>query len=315
MKKPAKILIVGHQDAIENSLCAYFQAKKYPHVFSSSALKLDLLNQQKVFDFSKIKRLDYVFLGSLRSGGIAANQKFGAEFLYENLESQNNVIHAAYRFGVKKFLYFMSSCAYPKAAAQPIREESLLTGALEETSEPYSIAKIAGVKLCQTYRRQYGFNAVVAGPATIYGPGSDTDPTTAHVLGALIAKFHQAVIEGKKDVVVWGSGKARREFLFVDDFVEASLFLLEHYDKEGLINIGCGNDVSIAELAEMIKKISGFKGKIVFDRAQPDGALRKLLDNRRITKLGWRAGVGLEEGILKTYQWYSAKSKRAAGSQ
>ena len=309
MNKHSNILVVGHNDAVENSLVQYFRANKYVRVFSSSLLKLELLSQKKVLSFFDNKKIDYVFLGSIRSGGIAANQRFAAEFIYENLESQNNVIHAAYQSGVKKLLYFMSSCAYPKECGQPIKEEYLLTASLEETSEPYSVAKIAGVKLCQTYKKQYGFDAIVAAPATIYGPGSDTNLETAHVMGALIGKFHQAVREGQKEVVVWGSGRARREFLFTEDFVAACVFLMEHYSEPRLINVGCGDDVSIKELALIIKEVSGFKGKIVFDRTKPDGAMKKLLDNCRITKLGWKAKVGLKEGIGKTYRRYSEKQE------
>lgn len=309
MNRQSKILIIGHQDAVENSFLSYFQENQYPHVFSSSALKLELLNQKKVFGFFDNKKIDYVFLGSIRSGGIAVNQRFAAEFIYENLESQNNVIQAAYRFGVKKLLYLMSSCAYPKECPQPIKEEYLLTASLEETSEPYSVAKIAGAKLCQAYKKQYGFNAIVAAPATIYGPGSDTDIETAHVMGALIEKFHKAGRQGQKEVLVWGSGRPRREFLFTEDFAKASVFLMDHYDEPQLINIGCGDDVSIKELAFIIKEISGFKGKIVFDRTKPDGAMKKLLDNRRLSKLGWKPVVNLKEGIQKTYQWYSGSRK------
>ncbi len=311
MNKHSKILVVGHNEGIENSLVQYFRANKYSDVFSSSALKLELLNQKKVLSFFDNKKIDYVFLGSIRSGGIAANQRFAAEFIYENLESQNNVIHAAYKSGVKKLLYFMSSCAYPKECPQPIKEEYLLTASLEETSEPYSVAKIAGVKFCQTYKKQYGFEAIVAAPATIYGPGSDMDLETAHVMGALIGKFYRAVQEGQSQVVVWGNGEAQREFLFMEDFVKACIFLMDHYNDSQLINVGCGYDVTIKELASMIKEISGFKGKIVFDRTKPDGAMKKLMNNRRITKLGWKATTDLKEGIQKTYQWYSQLKKRS----
>ncbi len=305
MNRDSKILIIGHNDAIENALLNYFQKNKYPHIFSSSFLKLDFLNPKRFFDFLKKKRPDYVFLGSIRSGGIAANQKFAAEFIYENLESQNNVIHASYKFGVKKLLFFAASCVYPKECPQPMKEEYLLTGSLEETGEPYSVAKIAGVKLCQIYKKQYGFNAIVAVPATIYGPGSDMDFETAHVLGALIGKFQKAMRQGQREVVVWGSGRPRREFLFTEDFVQAGLFLMDHYNDANLINVGCGFDVSIKELAFLIKKISGFKGKIIFDPTKPDGTMKKLMDNSRILKLGWKAQVSLEEGITQTYKWYS----------
>ena len=304
MNKYSRIFIVGHSDSVENSLLNYFMKHGFCHVFSSTKNKLDVLDQAKVRKFFKSNRPEYVFLGSVRSGGIQANQKFAAEFIYENLESQNNVIHAAYEGGVKKLIYLTGSCTYPKECRQPMKEEYLLTGELEATSEPYSIAKIAGTKLCQTYRRQYGFDAIVLVPATLYGPGSDTDMQTAHVLGALISKFHKAVVNRDKEIVLWGSGKPRREFLYVDDFVDAALFALEHYNDIEMLNVGAGGDVTIKQLAQIIKKISGFKGKIVFDSSKPDGTMRKLMDNSRVRKLGWKPKVGLEEGIRRTYQWY-----------
>ena len=304
MKKNSRILIIGHADAIENSLKDHFRAHRYPNIFSSSSLKTDWLDQKSVEKFFKARRPEYVFPGSIRSGGIAANQKYAAEFLYENLQCQTNVIHAAYRSGVKKLLYYSSSCAYPNDAKQPIREESLLSGVLEETSGPYSVAKIAGIKLCETYNRKYGFPAIAAVPATVYGPGSDTDVATAHVMGALIAKFHLAVKNKQKKIIVWGSGRPRREFIHTDDFVQGSLFLMEKYNAPELINLGCGEDVTIRELAKNIAEIAGFKDKIVFDSSKPDGAMRKLMDNKRIRRLGWAPKVSLIEGILQTYQWY-----------
>ncbi len=309
MKKFVKILIVGHDDVIEKSLCAFFQDQGFANVVSSSAIALDTAIQPSVHAFFQKHRPEYVFLGSTRSGGIEANQKNGGEFFYHNSESQNNVIHAAYKFGVKKLMYFAASCVYPKDAAQPIREEYLLTGKLEPTSQPYSIAKIAGIQLCQSYRQQYGLNAVSVVPATVYGPGSDTNLEKAHVMGALIAKFHKAVVNSEREVTVWGSGKPRREFLFADDFAEACLFLMDQYNDLRLLNVGCGADVSIAELAEIIRKVSGYTGKIVFDTTKPDGAMAKLLDNSRIKQLGWKPKVGLEEGIQKTYEWFSRLSK------
>ncbi len=304
MQRNSRIFIVGHNDSIENSLRRHFTSGGFKHVFSNTKDRVDVLSQAKVQRFFKEARPEYVFLGSIRSGGIAANLKYPAEFIDENCAAQNNVIHAAYAHRAKKLLYFSGSCAYPKDAGQPIKEKALLTGPLEEISEPYSVAKIAGTVMCRAYRAQYGFNAIVAVPATLYGPGSDTDIATAHVMGALISKFHKAVVHGDKEVVVWGTGRARREFLYVDDFVSAGLFLMDRYNEEELINIGCGDDVSIRELADLLKKISGFKGKIVFDASKPDGTMHKLMDNRRITKLGWKPKVGLEEGIRKTYQWY-----------
>ena len=304
MQRNSKIFIVGHNDSVENSLRKYFKKQGFPFVVSNTQDRIDVLDQSKVADFFKTFRPEYVFLGSLRSGGIGANQRSPAEFIYENTQSQNLVIEASQRWAVKKLLYLSSSCVYPKEAKQPVKETSLLTGPLEVTSEPYAVAKIAGAKMCQAYKAQYGFNAIAAVPATLYGPGSDTDIESAHVLGSLIAKFHKARVEGAKEVIVWGSGKPRREFLHVDDFVSACCLLMEKYEKADLINVGTGNDVTIKQLAAMIKSIIGYKGKIKFDAGKPDGTKRKLLDTTRMRKLGWKPKVGLEEGIEKTYKWY-----------
>lgn len=304
MNKDAPILVVGHSDIIEKSLTDHFAANHFTRVFSSSALALNTAIQPAVYDFFAQHRPEYVFLASTRSGGIEANQKQAAEFIYHNLESQNNIVYAAWKFGVKKLLYFASSCVYPKGCPQPIKPEYLLTGELEQTSEPYAVAKIAGIKLCQAYRRQYGLNAIVAIPATIYGPGSDTDLPTAHVLGALLGKFIDAVKNNRPEVVLWGTGVPRREFLYADDFVTACLFLMERYQGEEITHIGPGSDLTIKELAEMIQRICGYKGKIIFDASKPDGAMRKLLDSSRLTRLGWRPKVSLAEGIEKTYDWY-----------
>ncbi len=309
MQKDSGIFIVGHNDIIESSLVGSFRIKGFSKVFSSSIDKIDVLSQKSVNDFFRKENPEFVFLASTRSGGIGANQKFPAEFIYSNLESQNNVINAAYQNNVKKLLYFAGSCAYPKEAPQPIKEESLLTASLEVTSEPYSVAKIAGVKMCQSYKRQYGFDAIVGVPATVFGPGSDADIETAHVIGALIGKFYDAVKENKDEVVVWGTGEPRREFIFADDFVDACLFLMERYESDELINIGCGYDVSIKELAQMIKEISGFKGKITFDTTKPNGTMKKLMDNSRIKNLGWEPKTALKQGIEKTFNWYQSKKE------
>jgi GDP-L-fucose synthase len=310
MHRDSRIFIVGHNDSVENSLKNYFQAGGFSNVISNTIDKINATDPLQVSNFFRKFKPTHVFLGSVRSGGIAANQKFPAEFMYQNIQSQNYVMEASRLWKVKKLLYFSSSCIYPKGAKQPIKETSLLTGPLEPTSESYAIAKIAGSKMCRAYRAQYGLHAVVAVPATLYGPGSDTDIANAHVLGALIAKFHRAKKENAGKVIVWGSGKPRREFLYVDDFVSASLFLMERYDKPELINVGCGYDVTIKQLAGMIKNVSGFKGKITFDASKPDGAMRKLLDSSKLKKLGWKPKVGLEEGIEKTYQWYIRSSGR-----
>lgn len=304
MDKNSTILIIGHNDIIEHSLWSYFNADGYSHVFSSSAIGLNPTIQASVYEFFQKHRPAYIFLASTRSGGIEANQKNGAEFLYHNSESQNNILYSSWKFGVKKLLYFAGSCVYPKECPQPMREECLLTGPLEKTSEPYSVAKIAGLKMCQAFKEQYGFNAIVMVPATIYGPGSDGNIETAHVMGALIGKFARAIQQKDKEVIVWGTGRPRREFLFVDDFVAACLFLMKHYDGNDVVNVGCASDVSIQELSETIAGVAGFKGRIVFDATKPDGAMQKLLDSSRIHSLGWKARVPLEEGIKKTYAWY-----------
>lgn len=304
MQRKSRILIIGHQDSLENSLWNHFLSKGFSQVYTNSRNHLDVVSQSKVEKFFKDVRPEYIFLGSVRSGGIVANQKHAAEFIYENLQAQNNVVHSAYTTGVKKLVYFGASCAYPKEAKQPIQENSLLTGVMEETSEPYSVAKLAGIKLCQTYRKQYGLDATVIVPATLYGPGSDTNLETAHVMGSLIAKFHQAVKENQREVIVWGTGKPCREFIYVDDFVQGVLFLMKNYQGEDMINLGVGFDITIAKLAGLIAKTSGFKGKIIFDKTKPDGAMRKLLDSSRARKLGWKPKIDLEEGIKKTYQWY-----------
>jgi GDP-L-fucose synthase len=307
MHRNSRVFVVGHNDSIENSLKGCFLAQGFGQVMTNTQDRINVLDAISVENFFKKFKPEYVFLGSVRSGGIAANQQYPAEFIYENIQAQNLLIEASRHYKVKKLLYFASSCAYPKDASQPIKESSLLTGALESTSEAYAVAKIAGIKMCQAYRTQYGLNAVVAVPATLYGPGSDTDMQNAHVLGALIAKFHKAQHEGAKEVVVWGSGRPKREFLYVDDFIGACLFLMEHYEGADVINIGSGEELSIKQLAMTLKEISGFKGKIIFDASKPDGAMRKLMDNTRIRKLGWKPKVGLAEGIEKTYQWYKAR--------
>lgn len=311
MDKNSKILIVGHSDIIENSLYQYFQNNGFANTFSSSRLSLNTTIQPSVYEFFQKHRPEYVFLASTRSGGIEANIKYAAEFIYHNLESQNNIVYSAWKFGAKKLIYFAGSCIYPKESPQPIKEEYLLTGELEKTSESYSVAKIAGVKLCEAYKKQYGLNTIVAIPATIYGPGSDTDLEKAHVIGALIAKFAGAVKNNEKEVTVWGTGEPRREFLYADDFVEACLFLMDRYNGDEMMNIGTGQDISIKELAELIGTVVGFKGSIKYDTSKPNGTMKKLVDNSRITKLGWKAKVGLKEGIQKTYDWYLSQAAAA----
>lgn len=300
MKKSSRILIVGHNDIVEHALYDFLAQAGYKNVMSAGPEKWDVFSQKQVDSFFKQTRPEYVFLASTRSGGIEANQKSCGEFIYANLQSQNNIIHAAYKNKVKKLLFIASSCVYPKVCPQPIKEEYLLTGALEPTSQSYAVAKIAGIELCMAYRKQYGFNAAAMVPATLYGPAADRDSDNAHVLGALIGKFSKAAARGEKKVVLWGTGKPRREFLFSEDFAEACVFLMEHYDGDQLINAGMGEDISIRELAKLIADAVDYKGKIEFDVSKPDGAMRKLLDSSRIRKMGWKPKVGLREGIYRT---------------
>ena len=304
MNKDSRILVVGHNDIIENVLYTYFKFSGYPNIFSSSQIGLNPTVQASVYAFFQKVRPEYVFLGSTRSGGIDANVKNPAEFLYHNSESQNNIFYSSRKFGVKKLLYIAGSCVYPKECPQPMKEEHLLTGTLEQTSEPYSVAKIAGIKLCQAFRKQYGLNAIAMVPATVYGPGSDVNIEMAHVIGALMGKFVSAVVKGRQKVSVWGTGNPRREFLYIDDFLAAALHLMDYYNGEKPVNVGSGSDVTIKELTETIIRAVGFEGEAVFDKTKPDGTMKKLLDSSYVNSLGWKAKVSLDQGIRKTYDGY-----------
>jgi len=270
---------------------------------------LDLRDQTAVNEFFKKEQPEYVFLAAAKVGGILANNTYPVDFLRDNLLIQTNVIDAAYRYGSRKLLFLGSSCIYPKFAPQPIKEEYLLTGELEPTNEPYAIAKIAGIKLCQAYNRQYGTNFISVMPTNLYGPGDNFDLETSHVIPALIRKFHEAKIKGKDQVVVWGSGKPFREFLHVDDLADACLFLMHNYNSSEIINIGTGKDLSIAELAYLIKDIIEYDGNIIFDTSKPDGTPRKLLDVSKLFNMGWKPKISLEEGIRSTYSWYQEHQK------
>ncbi len=274
--------------------------------------ELDLIDQHAVDDWFRSASIEEVYLAAAQVGGIHANDAYPAEFIRNNLVIQTNVIHSAWAHGVRKLLFLGSSCIYPKNAPQPMREDSLLTGPLEPTNEWYAVAKIAGIKMCQAYRRQYGFDAISVMPTNLYGPGDNFDLENSHVLPALLRKFHEAKLSGSKSVEIWGSGKPRREFLHVDDLADACVFLMRHYSNPEIINVGWGKDIGIAELAQLIAGVVGFEGRLEFDRSKPDGTLRKLLDTSRLTALGWQPTITLDDGVASTYEWYRSNSGSAA---
>jgi len=276
----------------------------YNNLLTAVSKELDLREQSAVREFFNHERPDYVFLAAAKVGGILANNNFPADFIYQNLMIEVNVIESARLSGVSKLLFLGSTCIYPKMAPQPLKEEYLLSGALEPTNEWYAVAKIAGIKLCQAYQRQYGSRFISAMPTNLYGPEDNFDLASSHVMPALIRKFHEAKVKNNSEVTIWGSGKPMREFLHVDDCAAACLYLMEHYEGEGIVNIGVGTDVSIADLAGLVGEVVGFKGVTVYDSSKPDGTPRKLVDTSRINEIGWRAGISLEEGIKSTYQWF-----------
>jgi GDP-L-fucose synthase len=304
MQTTSRIFVAGHRGLVGSAIVRRLQALGHENLLLAGRNELDLRDRDAVEAYFAANKPEYVFLAAAKVGGIHANSTYPAEFLLENLQIQNNVIDAAYRHGATKLTFLGSSCIYPKLAPQPIKEEYLLTGALEPTNEWYAIAKIAGIKMCQAYRRQYGFNAISLMPTNLYGPGDNFDLQNSHVLPALIRKFHEAKVNGDKDVVMWGTGTPRREFLHVDDLADAVVHLTKTYEGEDIVNIGVGDDISIRELAELVKEITGFEGEIVNDTSKPDGTPRKLLDVSRLDSLGWGASVGLPEGIEQTYQWF-----------
>jgi GDP-L-fucose synthase len=310
MKKEDKIYIAGHNGMVGSSIVRKLQREGFTNLITRSSKELNLINQADVLSFFEANKPDYVFLAAAKVGGIQANNTYKGDFLYDNLMIQTNVIHAAHVYPVKKLLFLGSSCIYPKFAEQPISEDSLLTGILEPTNEPYAIAKIAGIKLCDAYRDQYGCNFISAMPTNLYGPNDNYDLAGSHVLPAMIRKFHEARNNGSKEVVVWGTGKPMREFLYVDDLAEACYFLMENYNKPGAINVGTGSDITIADLAHLVKKIVGFEGEIVFDTSKPDGTPKKQLNVSRINQLGWKATIELEEGIRKAYTSFLDQEKK-----
>lgn len=306
MKNDARIYLAGHQGLVGSAILRLLQQRGYSNLLLRRHVELDLTQAVAVKQFFQIEQPEYVFLAAAKVGGIQANDTYPADFIRDNLQIQINIIDAAYQTGVNKLLFLGSSCIYPKLAPQPLKEDYLLTGALEPTNEWYAIAKIAGIKMCQAYRRQYQFNAISLMPTNLYGPGDNFHLTHSHVLPALIRKFHEAKLRGESAVSVWGSGNPRREFLHVDDLAEAALFLMQHYDSEAIINIGVGKDIRIRELAELVKEVVGYPGAIQFDTSKPDGTLQKLLEVSRLHALGWQARISLRAGIESTYQWYLA---------
>lgn len=304
LEKKAKIYIAGHKGLVGSAIVRKLQSEGYKNLLFGERKKTDLTRQGDVEYFFRKEKPDYVFLAAAKVGGILANNSYPADFIRDNLLIQNNVIESAYKNNVKKLLFPGSSCIYPKHAPQPLKESSLLSGPLEPTNEWYAIAKIAGIKMCQAYRKQYGFNAISVMPTNLYGPGDNFDLETSHVLPALMRKFHEAVEKGAKEVTIWGTGNPRREFLHVDDLADALLFLMKNYESEKIINVGTGSDISIRELAQLVKNITGFQGNLIFDSAKPDGTPKKLLDNSYISSLGWQAKIPLKEGIKSTYDWY-----------
>lgn len=310
MKKNSRIFIAGNENIAGRGLIQYFKSQKFSHISSETVRGLDLMKQDSVRAFLKRELPEYVFLTNARCGGIAANMKYPAELIYENLQVQNNILHYSYKFGVKKLLFFGSSCMYSNDYSQPIKEEYLLAQKIEETSQAYAIAKIAGVEMIRAYRKQYGLNYFSLVPATIYGPGDNFDSESGHVIPSLIKRFDQAKSSNLREVVLWGTGSPRREFIYLDDLISVCVFLMKQYNTIGLINAGYGQDISIKELALLIKDIVGFKGKIVFDYSKPDGAQRKLLDSSKIRNLGWKPEVSLQEGISRTYNWYRKNLKQ-----
>jgi GDP-L-fucose synthase len=302
MKKSSKIYIAGHRGMVGSSILRALQAKGYANFVLKTSTELDLRNQQAVADFFSLEKPDYVFLAAAKVGGIVANNTYRADFIYENMMIQSNVIHQSYLNGVKKLLFLGSSCIYPKLAPQPLKEEYLLTGLLEPTNEPYAIAKIAGIKMCDAYREQYGCNFISVMPTNLYGPNDNYDLNNSHVLPALLRKFITAKKNGDAVVTIWGTGSPLREFLHADDLADACLFLMQTHNDSGLVNIGVGDDISILNLAQLVKQIVGFEGDIVTDTTKPDGTPRKLMDVSKLINLGWKASISLNEGINKLYE-------------
>ena len=304
MQPTDKIYVAGHRGMVGSAIVRKLQKEGFSNIVARASTELDLKDQLAVRAFFETERPDYVFLAAAKVGGIMANNTYRAEFLYDNLMIQSNVIDSSWRNGVKKLMFLGSSCIYPKMAPQPLKEEYLLTGPLEPTNEPYAIAKITGIEMCDAYRSQYGCNYISVMPTNLYGPNDNYDLNNSHVLPALIRRFHEAKLNGASEVVLWGTGTPRREFLHADDVADACLFLMQRYNEPGLVNVGVGEDLEIRELAALIRRIVGFAGEIRFDSNKPDGTPRKIMDVSKLHALGWKASIGLEDGISRVYEEY-----------
>ncbi len=314
LKPDARVFVAGHRGLVGSAILRRFEAEGFSQILTATREQLDLRDQAAVNYWFRANRPDFVFLVAGTVGGILANSTRPAEFIYDNMMIHATVVHAAHLFPVKRLLYLGSSCIYPRECPQPMKEEHLLSGPLEETNEPYAVAKIAGIKLCQSYRQQYGCDFISAMPTNLYGPNDNFSLTSSHVLPALIRRFHDAQVEGRKEMVVWGTGSPRREFLHVDDLADACLFVARHYDQAEHINVGTGEDLTIRELAEMVRDLVHPEAQLTFDTSKPDGTPRKLLDVSRLHDLGWRHRIGLREGVESSYRWFLENRDRARGA-
>ena len=304
MNKDSKIYVAGHRGLVGSAIVRELKKKGYTNIIGKTHKELDLMDSLAVENFFKEEKPEYVFLAAAKVGGIYANSTYPADFIYENLQIQNNVIGNAYKYGVKKLMFLGSSCIYPKMCPQPIKEEYLLSGYLEETNEAYALAKISGLKMCQYFNKQYGTNFISVMPTNLYGPYDNFHPENSHVMPALIRRFHEAKVSGAKEVVVWGSGKPLREFLYSEDMADACIYLMENYEGNDFFNIGTGRELSIKALAELIKEVVGYEGEIVWDTSKPDGTPRKLLDVSRLENQGWKYKMELKDGVKEAYKWY-----------
>jgi GDP-L-fucose synthase len=314
MKPDSRVFVAGHRGLVGSAILRALQAQGHENLLLRTSRELDLRDQRAVGEFFESEKPEYVFLAAAKVGGILANSQYPADFIYDNLAIQNNVIESAYRTGTKKLLFLGSSCIYPKHAPQPMKEDCLLTGPLEPTNEAYAIAKIAGLKMCEAFRKQYGFDAISLMPTNLYGPGDNFDLNGSHVLPALMRKFHEAKLAGAPEVVVWGTGTPRREFLYSEDLADAAVFLMNNYSDLETVNVGVGEDLSIGELAEKVRETVGYEGEIVYDRTKPDGTPRKLLDVSKLTSLGWKAHTSLDEGLRETYRWFLDSAAPVGGA-